>query len=693
MPSLTWYVRRLRAMSAGEVAWRAGNRLRDLWLGSRLALGLEPGLTTHHHDGIPDPGFRVCDVGVGDWRSTDRDEERAWRERLVAEADQIARHRLTFFNLVDHHLGDPIDWNRDHESGRKARLRFAPLIDYRRFQTAGDAKVVWEPNRHHHLVVLGRAYRATGEIRYASAVVEQLESWLDQCPFGRGMNWRSPLELAIRLINWVWAVDLIRESGLVTGRFGSRLRESAHRHLWEITRKYSRGSSGNNHRIGEAAGVFVATSYFEGLDRDRRWWQESRRILSEEIIAQTYSDGGSREQATGYQVFALQLFLVAGVTARKLGQDFSPVYWSRLERMFEFLAALSEGGRPPMIGDCDDGYVLDLGRPRDVNGLFCIGSILFARPDFKALAGAYAEAARWLLTRTGRLDFDDVPSPPGPRLLASRALADSGYYLLQSGHIGQADRISVVFDCGALGFTAIAAHGHADALSFTLRAFGSDIFVDPGTFDYFTYPPWRAYFRSTRAHNTVVVDDRDQSTMLGPFLWSRPAPARCLTWEPAWQGGRVMGAHGGYRRLRDPVVHRRTLSLDAEERILTVCDDILARQSHKIAVSFHLAEDAVVWQEELNRYRIDVVAGTVWLEIDARLATQLLRGSEEPIAGWISRGYHRKVASTVLIARARFLGNVSLVHRVMMAPAIAEVMHEGAPQEPAMALDIVRRAT
>lgn len=55
----------------------------------------------------------------------------------------------------------------------------------------------------------------------------------------------------------------------------------------------------------------------------------------------------------------------------------------------------------------------------------------------------------------------------------------------------------MVFDCGLLGMEPLAGHGHADALSFALRAFGSDVLVDPGTYDYFSYPTWREYFRST----------------------------------------------------------------------------------------------------------------------------------------------------------------------------------------------------
>jgi hypothetical protein len=46
-----------------------------------------------------------------------------------------------------------------------------------------------------------------------------------------------------------------------------------------------------------------------------------------------------------------------------------------------------------------------------------------------------------------------------------------------------------------------------------------------------------------------------------------------------------------------------------------------------------------------------VPGGTVTLEVDPQLAVDTLRGSEDPIGGWVSRGYHRKVPSTTLIAR------------------------------------------
>src|SRR5205807_1204744 len=44
--------------------------------------------------------------------------------------------------------------------------------------------------------------------RYLRVLKEHLESWIRACPQGRGPNWCSALEAAIRLINWSIAWQL-----------------------------------------------------------------------------------------------------------------------------------------------------------------------------------------------------------------------------------------------------------------------------------------------------------------------------------------------------------------------------------------------------------------------------------------------------------------------------------------------------
>jgi hypothetical protein len=655
-------------MPPGEIAWRMRSSLRDyadrLWVSRRQRL--RPLSAVLNGDGSDTPGFRVSKLPVGGWAGGNGagNVERAWLDALIGRAEKIAQHRLSFFDLEDQYLGDPVAWNRDHKRGQDTPMVFSPALDYRDVNEAGDCKFVWEPNRHHQLVVLGRAYRATGDARFARAVAEQLDSWLRQNPFGIGMNWRSGLELGIRLINWVWAIDLIRESAVINDELNRRLMNSMSRHIWEIDRKYSRGTSVNNHLIGEAAGVFVATSYFRNLRHASVWRQRSWEILNHEILNQTHSDGGIVEQATGYHLFVLQFFVAAGITARATGRDFPSSYWSRLEKMFEFLAVLSEGGDGlPAFGDGDDGYVLDLGRdPRSVREWLALGAALFTRSDFRERAGTYDEPVEWLLGEPGRQRLKTIPKCPD-RKCGSKALSDSGYYLLQYGELDSPDRISVVFDCGPLGMEPLAGHGHADALSFTLRAFGRDVLVDPGTYDYFSYPDWRQYFRGTQAHNTVVIDGLDQSEMLGRFLWGRKANARCLSWAPSDTGGKVVGEHDGYTWLRDPVIHWRALELNGRTRMLTVRDDILAHGTHDVVVYFHLAAGCVATPVGTHHWLVHIGPATIKIELDPRLQAEACSGSVNPICGWVSDGYHQKESSTTLVGRCVSQGNTSIVCR------------------------------
>jgi len=660
MQSLNWYIKRLKSMAPAEIAWRIQSACRDILDGYRIPAGIYPDSAESLKSITEsDPPFRLADFPP----SSAINFREEWRERLITKAEQICAHKLTFFELEDHFLGNPIDWHKDHASGQKAPLIYIGKIDYRDFGQTGDCKLVWEPSRHHQLVVLARAYRITGDRKYAHEVINQIDSWLKKNPFGFGMNWRSPMELSIRILNWVWALDLINESGLFAGEPKQRILRSVYLHLWEITRKFSQGSSANNHLIGEAAGVFIASCYFSELKDTDKWRAQSRDIIAREIHHQTYADGCNKELAYGYQLFVMQFLMFSGIVARKAGCDFTEDFWKKLEMMVEFSGALGEAGGLPNYGDADDGYVLDLGATHsDAKYLVAAGAILFNRPDFKAQAGEFPEPVYWLLGPGSMVNYRQIKiadcHPP-----VSRAFPYSGFYLLQSGNT-LANSLSVLFDCGDLGFQSIAAHGHADALSFTLRFGGEDLFVDPGTFDYFTYPDYRHYFRKTIAHNTIEIDGLDQSEILGSFMWGKKAHSHCLEWTPGpeGQGGMVSAEHDGYTRLTDPVVHRRSIRLEADKQCLTIDDEIMARDEHQVKLNFHLAEGCEITQTGNNCYGVMSKTGSqVTIEFETRLTVEVFRGQENPISGWHSNSYHRKTPINTIQCTAATHGNSSFL--------------------------------
>jgi hypothetical protein len=108
-----------------------------------------------------------------------------------------------------------------------------------------------------------------------------------------------------------------------------------------------------------------------------------------------------------------------------------------------------------------------------------------------------------------------VHAARNPPVQRSRLFADSGYCILRSDWTERpyADGRYLFFDCGELGF---GSHGHYDLLNFEMAAFGRSLIVDPGRYTYHEHESdginWRHAFKGTAAHNTVMIDGKDQMT-------------------------------------------------------------------------------------------------------------------------------------------------------------------------------------
>ena len=109
---------------------------------------------------------------------------------------------------IEIETGKEIEWRRDYLHNVSTGTKYFRLIPYLDFTRAGDHKVIWELNRHQHLVVLAQASVANGRTEFLNEIVSQLESWFAANPFLRGINWTSALEVAFRVLSWIWVYDL-----------------------------------------------------------------------------------------------------------------------------------------------------------------------------------------------------------------------------------------------------------------------------------------------------------------------------------------------------------------------------------------------------------------------------------------------------------------------------------------------------
>ena len=640
MSSLLWKISRLKAMNVAEICYRIKHSI--------------------------SANFEKYGIGLA-VASLPKDKSRgvAWcssvahtfdRSLYVNAAENILVGRFNVFALHNVELGFPPEWNRDCRTGTLAPLLFGKTLNYRDEALVGDIKYLWEPNRHLELVTLAQAYHLSGDLRYALGIRELLLSWFVQCPYPLGPNWSSSLEHSVRLVNWsfVWhllggeASPLFQDDeGQI---FRSKWLEAIYLHCHFISGHFSRYSSANNHLLGEYMGLFVATNTWLLWTESIQWRSLAMSGFLSEALKQNFADGVNCEQALWYHHEVADMMILCGLIGRANEIDFPAEYWLRLESMLEYIFSLMDvGGNLPMFGDSDDAVMVRFDPSLGFNvykSLLATGALLFNRGDFKFKAGFLDDKTRWLFGDSADALFGNLASPDVKSL--RREYPRGGYYVLGS-QFDTLDEIRIVVDCAPLGYLSIAAHGHADALAFTLSVNGFEVFIDPGTYAYHTQQKWRDYFRSTRAHNTVCVDRLDQSVISGNFMWTNHAEVRLEAWDTNERFDRLLASQNGYLRLSDPVLHRREIIFFKELRELVVKDTLECSKRHYVELHWHCHEDAEV---SLYDNVVTIVRNSVVITLsmhDQCFSMRLAIGEETTPLGWVSRKFDSKVQTTSIV--------------------------------------------
>ena len=597
----------------------------------------------------------------------------------AAAADRVLAGTFEVLALREAPLGFPPAWNVDPKTGTCAPLGFGKTLDYRSRRLVGDVKYLWELNRHLELVTLAQAWHLTGEPRFAEGCRRLIDSWLAECPYPFGANWCASLELAIRLANWACAWQLLGAeasivfAGVEGAGFRQRWLACIHQHCHFVSGHLSRHSSANNHLLGEAAGLAIAALTWPMWKSSARWLARGLAELDAQALVQNHEDGVNKEQAIWYHVAVADLLLLAGLTARANGREPAEAYWRRLESMIEFVASIMDvAGNVPAFGDADDGILVrwaPLDRGQLFRSLLATGAVLFGRAELARKASRFDDKSRWLLGDAAEESFARLlardRSVEPAHLPLPRFFPQGGYYLLGDA-FDTPREVKIVADAGALGYLSIAAHGHADALSFTLSAAGQPLLIDPGTFAYHCDPGWRRYFRGTRSHNTVCVDGLDQSRPAGSFLWLDHARTTVEAFEPAGGPGtreRLIASHDGYGRLSDPVRHRRKLEYDRERFLLAVTDELVCRRAHRIELNWHFAPECSVGLSD-GTVVVQRAGVRLTLRTDPRLVCSLASGREAPPGGWFSPSYDLKVPATSVTASTDIQGSTSFVTEI-----------------------------
>lgn len=482
-----------------------------------------------------------------------------------------------------------------------------------------DIRVLWEANRFGHLFTLAQSFLLTEDDAYAETFFDHIESWMMQNPYGRGANWHCAMEVALRAVNVLAGFELVRLSKACNEERLARVLTFFDQHGRFISNndEFSYIVT-SNHYLSDVVGLFWIGVCLPELKHGSEWASVGLRGILSEIDKQILADGADFEASTGYHKFVTEMLLYTFMLAKRAGVEVPGTYWDKLRQMLEYTNGIvRRDGRMPLIGDADGSQIVPMVK-RDSDEaayLLALGAVVFDEPQFKKFSAPTPELL-WLLGEDGVNAFSSLRAPE--EQMSSIAFPDAGSYVLRDADL------YLHFNANGCGTNGRGAHAHNDALSIEVSAYGREFIIDPGSFVYNLDREARHLFRSTAYHSTVTVDGVEQSAISveEPFIIGNEASPNVLSWETSTELDRVVAEHYGYRRLKSPVDHRRTVEFNKTDKYWRIVDSLTGRGEHKFAFSFHLA----------GGLRVEIIDGAaVCLGDDAKAGLLIaVKGVEAP---------------------------------------------------------------
>ncbi|MBK8822796.1 MAG: alginate lyase family protein [Anaerolineales bacterium] len=541
---------------------------------------------------------------------------------LLKEANEIVNGEIRIFGEkipLDFTITQPLQHWTAYESNHKLLSSFIFLHN--------DIKYLWEPARFAFAFTLGRAYHLTQDNQYAESFWKYFESFTQNNPANLGPHWMNGQEVAIRLMSLVWADHVFETAPASSYERRAALHRSIFEHASRIpsTLVYAR-SQNNNHLVTEAAAIYTAGLFF----KNKTWRALGWKWLNWAFQNQIGSYGEYIQHSTNYHRVMLQTALWINF----IKQDVFSISTSQaIGRSAHWLFSLLDNasGLTPNLGANDGALIFPLSAS--------------AFDDYRPTVQAAARA--FLRTSLESGVWDEMSLWFG--LKATERIADSSAYLTENlrGQNSWAYLRASHFKSRL---------SHIDQLHLDLWWRGLNITQDAGTYLYNAAAPWDNPLVTTRVHNTVTVDGRDQMTRAGRFL--------VLDWANAFSKniveadenilGRARAYHRGYRNIK----HERTVTVYQNERWV-VEDKLSSRSKTPRTYRLHWLLPDYEWKIEDRESGIDLRLNSPhgWIALSLHSAFfiphssfslvragQLLHGQRDvqPYEGWASRNYGQK---------------------------------------------------
>lgn len=501
------------------------------------------------------------------------------KEEIIKQAESALAHEFDLLGSGSVVM-NKIDWHCDFKSGH----RWEKGVFYkkqRQISPAGgyDIKVPWELSRCQHFLCLGEAWLLTNDEKFAKEIVDEVSDWIDDNPLMYSVNWTCTMDVAIRAVNWIYAIGMILESDVVTDSFIDKLYKSLFQHGWfiynnlEKTVPYS-----NNHLFSDYVGLLYLGFLFEGSSAGSKWKELALREYYEEIRRQILPSGVQYERSVSYHRLMTELVSYPYYMLIRMGEQVPADIVYRIRSMYSFVSAyIKPNHLAPLIEDNDDGRFLP-----------------FVKRDYRShgyLLDSTSIDNVIIATGTKHIEYDDSRD--------CVIYKDAGHAVLHQGDnylfVTNGDFSKYEDTKKTMG-----THTHNDKLSFEFSVGEDDIFVDPGSYIYTSAPERCREFRSTWKHNTVIVDQEEQNIFSdnNVFQLTKNSRAEKLS---LMSDNKI---DGSYITYLGKLEHQRTFVLDPTS--LTIIDKLSkSGTSHKAVFSFHCNENCAATISEGEKVIIE----------------------------------------------------------------------------------------
>ncbi|MBS4200633.1 heparinase II/III family protein [Bacillus sp. FJAT-49732] len=359
----------------------------------------------------------------------------------------------------------------------------------------------------------------------------------------------------------------------------------------------------NNHGIFQDRSLIELAVLFPDLPNSEKWYEKAINRFMVHVKKDVSPSGVHLEHSGAYHIVVMNLFRSINDFLKFHNKETTKLS-DLIIKMEDYLAYLVKpDGKIPITGDSGP------------DGITYLNEDIISNPKL-------------LYTRTkgrsGIQPYDDI------------VYTDAGIAIFRSNWSFNDRQLYLKFIAGFHSRT----HKHADDLSVLLSIGKTDFLVDSGKYNYQEKNPYRRYFRSTMAHNTVTVNRKSYE-----IEDEQVGKSKIISFSYNEEYSHVSGIHTLYPGVK---IKRTILYLKQSEAVL-IFDEITSLKLRTYSQIFNIGKDVNTSKITKKNILLDSILDGKTIElIQLNHVTEFkqYKGNDEPIFGWQSSVFNKKYPIT-----------------------------------------------